>query len=252
MLSKSAILRLQSLNEEVYRMDLAKPEGFSALPGQFIQMKIEGDDYPLLRRPISLYDVTADSIVLYIKRAGMLTRRMADLIPGSMIDFIGPLGTPFTTNGLEGRTPVLVGGGIGIAPVAFLAKQLEAEGVFYQSLLGYKTMPYGEEAFRSDSLTVHVESIQQGYVTDVLQELFIKNQQLYLFACGPTPMLKTVKRLATQYHVPAQISLEERMACGVGACVGCSVRCTDGLSFSYKRVCKEGPVFKAEEVLWDE
>lgn len=242
------VLRNETINEEVFLLELEKPEGLHFLPGQFVHLKIKGASYPLLRRPISVYRETEESFSLLIKKHGPFTRSLALAQEGLVLDLLGPLGNSFQVD--ESKPIVIVGGGIGIAPVSFLAERLHRQNLDYDAFLGFREEPYGQELFSFPVL--HSELRDPGFITGPLEERLEKGDAPIIYACGPTPLLKAIKGLAEQYGLKAYLSLEEHMACGVGACVGCTVRTKRSDEELYRKVCKEGPVFLASEVLWDE
>ena len=241
----------------IYRLELYHPalcEG--VLPGQFFHIKCGGDKFPLLRRPISLSYTKRkeDAVVLVYRVQGQGTEYLSSRKPGDPLDVLGPLGSGFEVNGQYERVAI-VGGGIGIAPLVELAGIYGDRAAVFA---GFKdeTFLLKELQERSCDVRIATEDGSVGYggfVTDLLLK-HIKEQRLdMVFACGPRPMLKTVARICRENSVGCQVSLEQRMACGVGACLGCSCATKDkdgGLQYS--RVCKDGPVFNSEEVCWDE
>lgn len=248
MLFDGKVLRNERLNEEIFLLEIEKPEGFSSLPGQFVHLKVKDQAYPLLRRPISIYKEGKESFTLLIKKVGKVSLQLSEAKPGLVLDILGPLGNSFP---IERDKPILlVGGGIGVAPVSFLASSLKEEGMNYEAYLGFREEPYAQEDFLYP--VIHSEKRDAGFITGPIEERLKKGDAPLIYACGPTPLLKAVKRLAESYGSKAYLSLEEHMACGIGACVGCTVKTTRNEDFVYKKVCKDGPVFLAEEVLWDE
>lgn len=227
-------------------------------PGQFVMVQAYSGTDPLLRRPISLCGAGSDTVELLFQLKGRGTRLMAAWHPGVSVSLLGPLGSGFTLPDTL-RTAVLVGGGIGAAPLLFLAnKLLEVPHISRQFYFGAKTG--GERVLVEDFLvrgsfsyffaSEDGSAAFQGFVTcalarDLEQQKF-DTSAATVFSCGPEPMLKKVAQLAAQFGMASQVSLEASMACGVGACLGCVAAATDG----YKRVCAEGPVFDSKDILW--
>lgn len=246
----------------MYKMAfVSKSIASNAKPGQFVHIKVPGDHSLLLRRPISIHDVQTQTgmVEIVYQVVGKGTRILSGINAGQIIDVLGPLGNGFTIS-KEIRNAFVVGGGCGIAPLKFLMRRLKEMGVAITALLGFRNREsvYELEIFErfSDRLFVTTDDGslgRKGLVTQVLEEELKGQPPDIMFACGPTPMLKVVQQLAREYSVPCQMSLGERMGCGIGGCLVCScaVRTRDG-DFEYKRVCKDGPVFWSEEVILDE
>lgn len=211
---------------------------FSARPGQFYMVRAWELDPPL-SRPFSVFDLSRDGISFLYAVRGRGTRLLSQLSPGDELTLFGPLG-----NGWE-RAPgrvALVGGGLGIAPLYFTAKVFGEVDLY----LGFRGQPYLVEEFRQVAARLHVasesgEGGEKGLVTDI----FSPEGYSACYACGPRPMLAALGKACRRAGVPLFVSLEERMACGLGACLGCTVLTKDGP----KRVCRDGPVFRAEEVI---
>lgn len=212
--------------------------------GQFVNLELEG---LFLRRPISVCDWDNGTLTLDYRVVGKGTELMSRMIPGEKIDTLVTLGNGFDSS-VECSSAVLVGGGIGLAPLFLLAKELLARGRKVTVVAGFKT---GDEVFNEDLFkSVGADFIVatedgsrgcKGFVTDAIRESGVACD--YIFACGPMPMMKA---LCAATDAPAQLSLEERMGCGFGICMGCTCKTTLGA----KRVCKDGPVFKREEITW--
>lgn len=234
---------------DVYSMWLDAPDiAEAAKPGQFVSLYCR-DRSRLLPRPISICEIdkVKGRVRLVYRVAGKGTAEFAELEAGDRVEAMGPLGNGFTP---EGKKALLIGGGIGIPPMLELAKQLDCE---IQVVLGYRDITFLEQEFEAlASVYLSTEDGSKGTKGNVIDA--IKDNGLeadIIFACGPTPMLRGVKAYAMEHGIRAQLSLEERMACGVGACLGCVCKTkeTDHHSnVKNKRICKEGPVFYAEEV----
>ncbi|MEH7084551.1 dihydroorotate dehydrogenase electron transfer subunit [Neobacillus drentensis] len=222
-------------------------------PGQFVHIKVSNGLDPLLRRPISIssYDYEQKSLTMIYRKDGRGTAMLADLRPGMHVDILGPLGNGFPAEEVSmGDTALLVGGGIGVPPLYELSNQLVAKGVKVIHVLGFQTASavfYEEEFLKNGETyvaTVDGSYGRKGFVTDVMKEL----QFDCIYTCGPTPMLRAIEQ---NYHdKKVFLSLEERMGCGIGACFACVCKKKDDpTGVSYKKVCSDGPVFRAGEVL---
>ena len=237
------ILSNEALTSSVYRMTLEGDTSAITAPGQFVNIRLEGK---FLRRPISVCDWEAGKLTLVYKVVGHGTAQMAAMTAGEPLDILTGLGNGYDLT-LTGENPVLVGGGVGVPPMYGLAKHLRALGKPVQVILGFNTKNeiFYEEEFKALGCTVYVTTVDgsygiPGFVTDALKELSYS----HFCACGPEPMLKALYKAS---RTSGQMSFEERMGCGFGACMGCSCKTLTG----NKRICKEGPVMKKEEILWD-
>lgn len=236
---------------DIYALTFMAPDIASiATPGQFVQVRCTNGVAPLLRRPFSIHDVAADGGVTILYRIiGNGTRALAKLPPGQALDVIGPLGRGFA---LTGEKPLLVGGGIGVAPLFYLAKTLAPRPV--TALVGSRTATDAPLAAlfapvcREVALTTDDGSAgYQGMVTDFLPQVLANSGGDVVYACGPRAMLLRVISLAQQAGVPCQVSLEQFMGCGVGLCRGCTC---EMLKNHQAKVCQDGPVFSGEEVIY--
>lgn len=232
-----------ALNDSVYKMRLRGDTCAITAPGQFVNIQLDG---LYLRRPISVCDVEGDILTIIYKVVGKGTKQMSQMHAGKL-DLLTGLGNGYDMT-LAGDRPVLLGGGVGVPPMYLLAKELIAQGKNVQVILGFNSAAeaFYEAEFRALGCDVIVTTVdgsygQKGFVTDALKNL----QYTYFFTCGPEPMLKAIYRVA---ETSGQMSFEKRMGCGFGACMGCSCKTITG----YKRICKEGPVMKKEEILWDD
>jgi dihydroorotate dehydrogenase electron transfer subunit len=226
----------------------------TALPGQFVMIRAGQGLDPLLRRPFSIHRVQGDTMSILYRVVGSGTRLLSRLKPGERVDLVGPLGRGFSIPA-EARTIVLVGGGIGIAPLGFLAEHIRITMDHVRLILYYGART-GGELLRLDWLekldmelrlaTEDGSKGEKGLVTRVL-ERDMKNLSPALYcACGPEPMLKAMARLKLAEEDTMQVSLEANMACGLGACLGCAVETRGG----YGHVCQDGPVFSLEDLPW--
>ena len=232
-----------SLALDVYRMRLSGDTSGIERPGQFVNLQLEG---LFLRRPISVCDWTEDSLTLIYKTVGQGTKQMSKLRPGTVMDVLTGLGNGYDTLP-SGDSPLLLGGGVGVPPLYALAKQLIREKKQVRAVLGFRSSAevFGAAEFASlgvETLITTEDGSQglKGFVTGALPENYS-----YYYACGPLPMLKAVWRTC---KADGQLSLEERMGCGFGACMGCSIQTLSGP----RRVCREGPVFRKEDLAWQD
>ena len=231
-----------ALTPLVYRMRLRGDTTAMVRPGQFVQVQLPGF---YLRRPISVCDWDRESVTLVYKLVGEGTRAMAALAPGAELDLLTGLGNGFDTSAC-GEKPLLIGGGVGLPPMIGLCRALIEEGKRPTVLAGFNT---ASEVFLRDAVealgapfalaTMDGSAGVKGLVTDAMKTLDFDS----VCACGPLPMLRAVWEAT---DVPGQFSFEERMGCGFGACMGCTVKTRNG----YKRICKDGPVLVREEILW--
>ena len=231
------------LTDCVYRMRLEGDVTDITAPGQFINIKIEG---LFLRRPISVFDRDENGVTIIYKVVGKGTEAMKDMPVGTELDVLVGLGNGYDTS-VSGDKPLLIGGGVGVPPLYMLAKKLIAEGKSVSVILGFNTASevFCEEDFKALGADVTVTTVDgsngvKGFVTNAMNIPYT-----YFYTCGPEPMLKAVYKASA---TSGQMSFEERMGCGFGACMGCSCKTLTG----YKRICKEGPVMRKEEILWED
>lgn len=246
---EAKIIRQDEIATDIYSMVIQAPEIASqAVPGQFIDV-YSADGSKLLPRPISLCEIdrAAGTLRIVYRIAGKGTKEFSMLTSDHTITILGSLGNGFTK---KDKKAILIGGGIGIPPMLQLAKELTCEksivlGFRDEEFLSEEFEPYGTVYKSSDNGAIGVK----GTVMDAIRQYGIEGTEIY--ACGPTPMLRAIQSYALEHGIEAQLSLEERMACGVGACLACvckSKEIDDHSQVKNKRVCKDGPVFYAEEV----
>ncbi len=257
---KAPVEALEPLGSKHVLLRLRAPDvAAAAEPGQFVHVRCApaGQWDPLLRRPFSLhrYDRGNGRIEILFRIVGRGTEFLAGLRPGDEVDLIGPLGHGFPVRVEPGRTPVIVAGGIGVAPLVALAERLREAGTPAVALVGARS---GDELLALDTLATAAARIltatddgtvgRRALVTEILAEVLEGLAGAVVSACGPEPMLRRVQEMITAMPtVRGHLSLEARMACGVGACLGCAVRAA-GPTPAYRHVCRDGPVFEAGEV----
>ena len=244
---KEAILEIvenRPLTGSVYQMTLKGDTSAISHPGQFVELSLEGF---FLRRPISVCNYDEGTLTLIYKVVGKGTAQMANLTQGTKLSALTGLGNGFNDS-VECSSALLVGGGVGVPPLYRLARNLIAQGKSVTVVLGFNTASevFYQSEFEALGAKVIVATADgsagcKGFVTDAIAQNNIEAE--YFYSCGPLPMLRA---LTTALDIPGEISLEERMGCGFGICMGCSIQTASGP----KRVCKEGPVFKKEEILW--
>ena len=227
--------------KSVYQMTLSGDTSDITRPGQFVNIKLDGR---YLRRPISVCDCETERLTLVYKVVGHGTEQMSRMQAGETLLILTGLGNGYDVS-LSGEKPLLLGGGVGVPPLYLLAKELRKEGKDVSVILGFNTKDevFFEEEFLRLGCNVTVATAdgscgEKGFVTDVLPKDYS-----YFYTCGPLPMLKAV---FAKTKTSGQLSFEERMGCGFGACMGCSCKTITG----YKRICKDGPVLQKEEILW--
>ena len=232
-----------ALTDSIMKMVLEGDTSEITCPGQFINIKLDGF---YLRRPISVCDCDESTVTIIYKVVGKGTEAMAKMAEGQL-DVLTGLGNGYDLT-LAGDRPLLLGGGVGVPPLYMLAKQLVALGKKVTVVLGFNTKSeiFYEEEFKQLGAEVIVATADgssgvKGFVTDALADI----DYTYFYTCGPEPMLKAIYKAST---TSGQMSFEERMGCGFGACMGCSCKTITG----NKRICKEGPVLKKEEILWQD
>ena len=231
------------LTADVMRMVLKGDTSAITAPGQFVNIALDG---LFLRRPISVCDVNEGSLTIVYKVQGQGTEEMSHFLPGKELNVLSGLGNGFDTS-KRGDAPLLIGGGVGAAPMFYLARCLVKEGKKVNVILGFNTEDeiYYAENFASLGANVHITTVDgsrgtKGFVTDAIAEC---GECSYIYTCGPEPMLKAVYNAS---ELTGQFSFEERMGCGFGACMGCTCETLYGA----KRICRDGPVLVKEEIKW--
>lgn len=252
------VVRMERLSADIFRMVLGSERiASSAKPGQFLNVLCGDSSRTYLRRPISICDVnpanaTAD-IVFQIRGAG--TERLAGMKPGDSVDVMGPLGNPFKPVQPGGRA-VVIGGGIGTFPLLHLLRTMG--GVHRTALLGFRNLGAvvleHEFASACESLEIATDDGsygQPGFATGLLERCLTREKPDCVYVCGPLPMMRAAVDICVMYGVPVQVSMEQRMGCGIGACLVCACKKKDGDDYTYAHVCREGPVFDGREIAFD-
>lgn len=232
------------ISAKTYRMELSGDTSGITRAGQFVNLEIEGK---YLRRPISVCDYDKERLLLLYDVVGSGTEILSGYREGSRINVLTGLGNGFNED-IECKAPVLLGGGIGCAPLLNLAKKLKGKGKDVRVVLGFNTA--SDIVMKEDLLREGIEPIictvdgsagEKGFVTDGMRNKGLEAD--YFYACGPMPMLRALCR---DLSIPGEVSLESRMGCGFGACMCCSIETATGA----KRICKDGPIFRKDELLW--
>ena len=233
----------EPLARQVFRMRLLGDTSAITAPGQFVDLALPGF---FLRRPISICDYDADGLTIIYKVVGKGTAALSRLAPGAELDALSGLGNGFDTQ-KSGESPLLIGGGVGVPPLYALAKRLLAEGKCPTAILGFNKADEVFYAGEFENLGVRTIVCTadgsvgiRGFVTDAIATL---SGYSFYYACGPEPMLRAVHAVCP---CGGQLSFEERMGCGFGACMGCSCK----TKYGNKRICKDGPVLDKEEIVW--
>ncbi len=249
------LLSIRPLAQGYQVLTLHAPElAAEAQPGQFVHLQVPTLEPSRLRRPFSIYDAEPESGRLYIlyKVVGFGTARLAAVTPGTKLNILGPIGRPFPLD--PAGTPYLVGGGYGVAPLWFLSRKLPRKGVLF---VGGRTAAdiLEVDRFREAGWEVRVATQdgslgEQGLVTVPLDAALAADPKAELFACGPDGMLKAVGERAIAHNIKGWLSLDKHMACGVGACLACVQKLRTPEGEKLARVCVDGPVFEARDIVW--
>ena len=236
------IILNEKLTDNVYKMIIKGDTSAITAPGQFVNIKLEGK---YLRRPISICDYSEKDITLIYKVVGVGTEQMAEMSEGESLDVLVGLGNGYST-AESGEKALLIGGGVGVPPLYNLCKKLISEGKEASVILGFNTKSeiFLYDDFKALGAKVTVATADgsfgvKGFVTDAMKDM----DYSYFYTCGPEPMFRAIESVARS---SGQYSFEERMGCGFGACMGCSCK----TKYGNKRICKDGPVLKREDIVW--
>jgi len=250
---KAAVASNRPLAEGTWEMEFGWDGGERPEPGQFVTVLARGATDPLLRRPVAFSRFDAPSSrasFIYLKR-GASTTILSSLAPGAPLDVIGPLGRGFPPPP-EGGRAILVAGGIGLGPVLFLADSLRERKADFAFVYGARSaglVPRERLPRDAAIMTDDGSAGGKGTAADALRSLLAEGGASRIYACGPGKMLEAAARIAEEAGIPCSASMEQHMACGVGACMGCAVKLRKG---GYARACAEGPVFEAADIAWED
>jgi dihydroorotate dehydrogenase electron transfer subunit len=246
------IVKIEDLTKDAYKLIVEKPKDLLVKPGQFFMIK-SVNTYPLLNRPISISGFTEKTVEFGIKKVGIETNRIGELKIGESIYLLGPLGNGFDIKESY-KNVLLIGGGIGIEPLKGALKVLSNKKIKTTTLLGFRNECFDLEDFKQykEKVITFSEQVSQGdylgYPTDQLEKMLSEEKYDAVFTCGPEILMSKVKDISEVYNVETQLLLEEKMACGIGACLGCTCETKSG----YKKVCADGPMFYGNEVSFNE
>lgn len=255
---QARITRKESWNN-YYLLSLESPKIASeACPGQFVMVRIGTYPYPLLRRPFSIHSKNTETIEIFFQIKGLGTSLLSQKKLDDSLDIIGPLGRGYTrSEEFRGKEVVTVGGGRGIAPLYFLARGLRSQGAAVKIFYGAKTiedLPLREK-FEKDGFDLFCSTDDgsfgyKGLISDFLAQELETLRPSFLFSCGPEAMMEKIAHMAQERNIPAEFSLESIMGCGIGACWGCVRRIKKKEEEAWLKICEEGPVFSADEIIW--
>jgi dihydroorotate dehydrogenase electron transfer subunit len=264
----SPIISNTGLSDDLFLLELRAPViAENARPGNFVQLKIDLPSGILWRRPFSILDIQENRISILYKILGKGTRALSTFESGREMSVIGPLGNHFQFPA-KGRIVMLAGGGIGIPPLYFLLKRLMASGYdprkihFFNGAYDAGCLVYIEQCAEPG---INVYAVTEdgslgikGLITDGMRQYLgskadtAESDDIVIYACGPMPMMRAVAGLADEYGINCQLALEALMPCGFGVCMGCAVKVRDDNGGSViRRVCREGPVFDARDIIWE-
>ena len=239
-----SITQNEKIAQSVYKMRLSGDTSAIKKAGQFVNIKLDGF---FLRRPISVCDYTAEELLIIYKVVGKGTEKMSAMEKGEQLDILTGLGNGYDLT-VKTERPVLIGGGVGVPPLYKLAKELKKQGKRVSVILGFNSENeiFFEDEFKEIADKVLICTADgsygiKGFVTDAVQDIDFD----YFFTCGPEPMFKALESTIDK-NISGQLSFEQRMGCGFGACMGCSCKTLTG----NKRICREGPVLFREEIIW--
>lgn len=259
-LHKAKVLSHISSGRGYYRIVLKAPEAaVAALPGQFVMLRVSDNLDPLLARPFGIFSIPSKTTIEIMYRVvGRGTMLLSRVEAGYELAMLGPLGKGFPAPE-KGAVPVMVAGGSGFPPLHFLAARTDLRNHIFVGAANKECLPPPVvlKSFREHAVKIHVatedgSSGKKGVVTDLVSAFLdgpVRRQNAVVYACGPHAMLAATARIAAANAIPCYVSMEERMACGLGACMGCSIPMKAG---GYKRACKEGPVFDSRDIDWSE
>lgn len=253
---KARIIENRRIAQGFYKMRLASAYlAKNSKPGQFVEIKCSEENEILLRRPLGVHRIFDGGIEVLYEVIGKGTEALSARRKGGALDIIGPMGKGFEFSTAK-KPALIIAGGMGVAPLLYLAERMANKKTKPYVMIGARTASHilCEKEFKKLGCFCLISTEDgskghRGYVTDMMRHLLIviRCKVSGIYACGPHPMLKAVSHIANSLGIPCQVSMEERMACGVGVCLGCPVKVASG---GYKMVCKDGPVFDAKEIAW--
>ena len=246
----ATVITQTQLTDGIFALDLHAPGLAEAIrPGQFVMVYLDRSDL-LLPRPISVCQTNGSTLQIVYAVVGQGTQHMSKLTNGQPLQLTGPLGNGFYAPKPDANKIALVGGGIGTPPLLALLQSLSSVQAQVDVYLGFRDQPILINAFQKIAANVHIATDtgthgHKGNAIDLLKNSPEKYDEI--LACGPQPMLKALAAYAAEANISCQVCMEERMGCGIGTCVGCAIKTTDG----YLKVCVDGPVFYSDKVVWD-
>ncbi|MEG0874551.1 MAG: dihydroorotate dehydrogenase electron transfer subunit [Clostridiales bacterium] len=257
MIESGIILNNEKIGKDIWRMVIESPNiAAKATVGQFVNVRVHDNLEPLLRRPISLHGIDKDrgTIAFLYLVVGKGTEMMTKMEPRQSINLVGPLGKGFSTDFL-GENALVIGGGIGSAPLYPLLQELKKNGKKAKLVLGAATDQSIVGLYLYEELEVEVAIAtedgslgEQGFVTAIVEKELASGKYDYIYTCGPIPMLKAIEELSAKYKVAGELSTEAHMGCGLGICLSCAAKGKDGKN---RKVCQDGPVFRLGELAYE-
>jgi dihydroorotate dehydrogenase electron transfer subunit len=253
------ILSNQRITADTWLLGMKSPRiAKSARPGQFVMIRVRSGLDPLLRRPFSICGTERDSFLVLYRVVGEGTAILRDAKAGEILSVLGPLGTGFELPGGD-AIPLLVGGGIGVAPLLFLAQRLKKRKTLFMMGFASEKEVLALPQIKGPRTKVSIATDDgskghRGFVTDLVEDYLVKSgvnkKRHLLFTCGPKGMMSKMADISASHSIPCQCCLEASMACGLGACLGCAIKAPESSGRAYVHVCKDGPVFRTEAIDW--
>ncbi|MEW5821811.1 MAG: dihydroorotate dehydrogenase electron transfer subunit [Cyanobacteriota bacterium] len=245
--TKAILKSNRKISDSIYEMTIHCPEiASSSIPGQFISILC---DNTLLRRPFSIADADSQTLQIIYKLKGHGTLYMSKLAPGEHLNILGPLGNGFSTNY---NKALLIGAGVGIAPLIYLSKILMQKNIDVYFMTGLQSKIDLSNPYTNNILTITEDgsSVQKGLITEYIENAIKIHKPDIIYSCGPNIVLKNVVSFANKYHIDTELALEEKFACGTGVCMGCIINIKENNKVINKRICKDGPIFKGDSIAW--
>lgn len=245
--TKAIVKTNRKVSDSIYEMTINCPEiASSSIPGQFISILCNNT---LLRRPFSIADADNQILRIMYKLKGNGTLYMSKLLPKEHINILGPLGNGFTTNY---NKALLIGAGVGIAPLIYLSRTLMQKNIDANFIAGLQSIIDISNTYTNNLLTITEDgsSGYKGLITEYIENAIQIHKPEIIYSCGPNIVLKNVVSIANKYGIDTELALEEKFACGIGVCMGCIINIKENNEIINKRICKDGPVFKGESIVW--